>query len=143
MIHINSNTTIPDNEIQFTASTSSGPGGQHVNRTNTKVTLLFDLEQSASLSSQQKDKIRRALGNRINNDGVLSISSQVYKSQYSNKKNVLEKFEYLLRYALKPHKKRKYTRVPQSEKRKRLQNKKQRSDKKKMRNVDWQNMRDI
>ncbi|MDZ7722503.1 MAG: alternative ribosome rescue aminoacyl-tRNA hydrolase ArfB [candidate division KSB1 bacterium] len=143
MIHINSNTAIPENELNFTASTSSGPGGQHVNRTNTKVTLLFDLENSQSLTRQQKDKIHRSLANRINNDGMLSISSQEYKSQYSNKKNALEKFEYLLRQVLKPHKKRKHTRVPRSEKRKRLQNKKHRGEKKKLRHVDWKNMRDV
>lgn len=143
MIYINSHTAIPESELLFKASTSSGPGGQHVNRKNTKVILIFDLENSDSLSKEQKNKIKNVLGNRINNDGFLILSSQEYKSQYANKKIALERFENLLREALKPHKKRKHTRVPRSEKQRRLNNKRSRSEKKKMRKIDWKNLRNL
>ena len=142
MLYIDSNMIIPDDEISFSASTSSGPGGQHVNRTHTKVVLTFDIENSKILSNAQKDRIKHVLRNRISKDGVLSVSSQVYKSQYANKKNALERLQLLLREALTPQKRRKPTNVPFSERQKRLKNKRHRSEKKKLRKTDWNNLRD-
>ena len=64
---------IATDELRFTASTASGPGGQHVNKVSTRVTLLFDLDGSPSLSAMQKARIRETLSGRIGKDGVLRV----------------------------------------------------------------------
>ncbi|WP_432738543.1 alternative ribosome rescue aminoacyl-tRNA hydrolase ArfB [Maridesulfovibrio sp. FT414] len=133
MISITSTLSIPENEINFITSRSSGPGGQHVNTTSSRVTLIFDLDGSASLTEEQKTIIRSRLGNRINSKGELLLSCDEHRSQFRNKEEVLLRFRQLLSEALRPIKQRRATRVPLSAKRKRLESKKQRSDVKKSR----------
>ncbi len=138
MIEINTGTKIPDSELYYTAEPSSGPGGQHANRAHSRVTLHFDVNNSLSLSDQQKEKIKKRLGNKISKDGILSISSQRHRSQYANKREVSEKLQSILAEALKQRRKRKSTRIPEAQKRKRLQEKRRRSEIKKYRKkVDY------
>ncbi|MBD3180458.1 MAG: aminoacyl-tRNA hydrolase [Candidatus Latescibacteria bacterium] len=133
MIRINSKLSIPNNEISFRFSGASKPGGQHVNRSNTRATLLFDIESSGALSESQKSRIREKLGDRINREGVLSISSQQFRSQRRNRVDAMKRFAGLIRKALERSPGRKPTRKTRSSERKRLERKKRRGRKKKLR----------
>jgi len=125
--------TIPAEEISFTASRSSGPGGQHVNVTESRVTLWFDLDASPSLSESQKAKLRERLAGRIGKDGKLRLSVQSDRSQHRNKDAALELFAALLAAALTPRKKRRPTRPTKASKERRLDAKRRRSAVKKER----------
>lgn len=133
MIRINDRIAIPWSEIEFTASRSSGPGGQHVNTTDSRVTLLFDLAASQSLTQLEKMVVTGKLRRRIDKRGVLRVSSQTFRSQKSNKDSAVERFVELLRWALTPVTPRKDTAVPKSAKRKRLERKRHTADRKRQR----------
>jgi len=133
MIRINHSVVIPYDEIRFVTSRSSGPGGQHVNTTDSRVTLLFDVDSSPSLTELQKVVIKGKLRRRIDKEGVLSVSSQQFRSQKTNKDSAIERFVELMRWALEPVRPRKETSVPKSAKRKRLERKNITADKKRQR----------
>ncbi|MDH3770258.1 MAG: aminoacyl-tRNA hydrolase, partial [Nitrospirota bacterium] len=84
-IVINASTSIPDAEIQFSAARSTGPGGQNVNKVNSRVILEFDLIRSTALTSYQKRRITASLGNRINQQGILRMQTQRHRSQAVNR----------------------------------------------------------
>jgi len=129
---------IPLAEITFTTARSSGPGGQHVNKTETKVTLLFDLAGSTTLDEDQKALLRQHLATRISKRGELRVSSQRHRSQKANREATLERFTDLLRDALTPRPPRKATRVPKKAKRQRLEEKRRTAEKKRARRgSDW------
>lgn len=133
MLRITDTVIIPYEELRFTTSRSSGPGGQHVNTTETRVSLLFDVDRSASLTQLQKVAVKGKLRRRIDKRGVLSVHSQKFRSQKSNKDSAIERFVELMQWALKPVTQRKDTRVPKSAKRKRLERKKRTSQRKQWR----------
>ncbi|MDE1038267.1 MAG: alternative ribosome rescue aminoacyl-tRNA hydrolase ArfB [Phycisphaerales bacterium] len=133
MIRITNTLSIPLREIRFVYGTSTGPGGQHVNRVATKATLLFDLNQATTLTNSHRRRLDIALATRINKEGVLRVSSSKYRSQKANRDAATERFVELLNIALTPAKKRKSTRVSRSQKKKRLEHKKKRSETKKLR----------
>ena len=118
---------IPAEEVTFTASRSSGPGGQHVNVTESRVTLWFDLEASPSLSESQKARIRERLAGRIGKDGRLRLSVQSARSQHQNKAAALELFAALLAQALTPRKARRPARPTKASQERRLDAKRRRS----------------
>ncbi len=120
-------------ECKFTAQRSSGPGGQNVNKVNTKVELRFPVVDSALLTEVEKDKILLKLANRINDDGVLVLSSGESRSQLKNKELVVKKFYRLLDFALKEQKHRIPIRLPASLRRKRMEEKRRRAEKKNLR----------
>lgn len=120
-------------ELKFRTSRSSGPGGQSVNKVSTKVELLFNVQNSQFLFLTQKEIIAEKLKNRINNEGILYLTSDETRSQLSNKELVIERFFVLLEEALKPIKKRRPTKPSRSSKEKRLKTKKIISDKKDLR----------
>lgn len=122
--------SIPLSEISFHFSRSSGPGGQHVNRTESRVELRFDVAQSASLNARQKQTLLRKLKTYLDNDGVIHLFVDTHRSQFQNKQEALDKFQSLLTQALKPEKKRRPTKPTRSSQEKRLQKKKERSQKK-------------
>ncbi|MHC1791005.1 alternative ribosome rescue aminoacyl-tRNA hydrolase ArfB [Solidesulfovibrio sp.] len=132
---ITSRVAIPLAEISFIAARSGGPGGQHVNTTSTKVTLLFDLGASPSLTEYDKARIREALEGRIGKDGVLRVVSQSTRSQFANREIALERFAVLLRAALTPVAPRKKTRVSLAAKRRRVDDKKRQGARKQERRV--------
>ncbi|WP_018124448.1 alternative ribosome rescue aminoacyl-tRNA hydrolase ArfB [Desulfovibrio oxyclinae] len=132
-IRINDRLIIPEAELRFTFSRSSGPGGQHVNTADTRVTLLFDVEGSPTLSQWQKDRLMRALASRIGKDGMLRISSDSERSQKRNREDAVRRFAQLLRDALKKRKARRPTRPTRSSVRRRIQGKKHRGAIKKAR----------
>ncbi len=120
-------------ELKYTASKSSGSGGQNVNKVNTKVELRFNILQSDVLSESQKAKLLDKLKNRINSKQELIIVSEKERSQLKNKQLVTERFLLLLRMALTKQKIRKPTKPLQSSNEKRLRIKKVQSEKKNLR----------
>ncbi len=123
-------------EFTFTSSRSSGPGGQNVNKLNTKVTLSFDVMSSNLLNDKEKELIMTKLANKINAQGILKISSQSERTQLANKERCIEKFYRQIKKSLKLKKKRKKTKPSQASIQKRLDDKKNQSDKKKSRKLD-------
>lgn len=111
-------------ELVFSASRSSGPGGQHVNKVSTKIELRFDIPSSRILLEEEKAMVMDKLAKRLTKDGVLVLISQSERSQFDNKTRVIERFYRLLEIALTPPKKRTPTRPTQASKRKRLETKK-------------------
>ena len=127
MIKINERTVIPEDELIFKASRSSGPGGQNVNKVNTRVTVLFDVANSKYLSGEQKQRILNHLATRASKEGVLRIISQKHRTQKGNRAAAVERLEELLKEALEVKPVRKKTKIPYQEKQRRLEEKKQRS----------------
>ena len=130
-LHIIGNIFIPANELNIQVSTSGGPGGQHVNKTSTKVTLRWNLLSSTALNEEQQRRIAERLQSRLTTRGDLLVQADDTRSQRSNLDKARERLAELLREALFVHKKRKKTRIPKSVKRRRLDKKKQRSQTKK------------
>lgn len=124
---------IPQNEIIFSASRSGGPGGQNVNKVNTKVELRFHVRNSFHLRDTEKEKILVRLKNRINSEGELLITSQSERTQFMNKKKAEEKFFKLLASALTEKPKRKSSSPTSASIKERLKKKKFRSTIKKLR----------
>lgn len=124
---------IPSNEMVFTASRSSGPGGQNINKVNTKVELRFNINKSMVLTKNEKLLLFERLKKKINTDGVLIVVSQSERTQLMNKKKAKEKFLNLLSKALKENSQRISTKPSKASKKKRLDAKKKRSSTKKLR----------
>ena len=133
MIQIRPDLQIPLRELRFTTSRSSGPGGQNVNKVESRVTLHFDLDRAASLSDSQRDRIRARLATRINSDDTLQLSSQEHRTQAANKEAVLRRFEELLREALKPVRRRIPTKKSKATVARRLAAKRRQSQQKSLR----------
>ena len=123
-----------ENGFVFSAARSSGPGGQNVNKVNTRIELRFDVPSSQFFSEDEKKMILEKLKNRINNKGELIISSQSERTQGMNKTKAAEKFYELVAKALTIKKKRKPTGPTAASRLKRFENKKHRSQIKKLRN---------
>ena len=117
-----------ETELTFSASRSGGPGGQNVNKVNTKIELRFHVQNSALLSEEEKQRIEQKLANRINSEGELLIVSQTERSQLKNKEESIERFYELLTKALQPVKKRKATKPTKASVEARIKQKKQKSE---------------
>jgi ribosome-associated protein len=126
-----------EEECIFTASRSSGPGGQNVNKVSTRVELRFSILKSSRLSPAEKQLIFDTLKNRINSESELLIVSQSERSQLKNKEKVIDIFYNLLVSSLKVNKKRVTTSPSASSKAKRLEAKRIRSLIKRSRGSSW------
>ena len=120
-------------ELAFTTSRSSGPGGQNVNKVNSKVTLRWDIRESTLLSTAEKELLLQKLSSRLTTGGMLLIIAQDKRSQLQNRDEALAKLNQLLKQALIKKKKRKATKPSKSSVQSRLKSKKKHSDKKKWR----------
>ena len=130
--------SIPEGELVCKASRSSGPGGQNVNKLNTRVTVLFHVAGSLSLSEEQKRQVASRLAGRIDKEGVLHVASQKHRSQEANRRAAVERLQELVREALAPVPVRRKTRVPIAARERRLKEKRQRSGRKQQRmGRDW------
>jgi ribosome-associated protein len=118
---------IPQSELVFKASRSSGPGGQNVNKLNTKVAIAVDIENCSFLNDEQKQIILKKLAARTTKDGRLIVESQKFRTQKANRDYAVEKLTILLETALKKPKTRRPTRPTRTAVEKRLQSKKTRS----------------
>jgi ribosome-associated protein len=121
------------NELEFATSRSSGPGGQNVNKVNTKVTLRWNIQKSTHLTVEEKELLQQKLASRLTTDGTLLIIAQDKRSQLQNKEEALLKLEKMLKQAFAKRKKRKPSKPSKSSVQNRLDKKKKHSDKKKWR----------
>jgi ribosome-associated protein len=120
-------------EMIFSASRSSGAGGQHVNKVSSRIELRYSIVKSNWLTEEEKLLIQKKLNNRINSEGELIITAQDHRSQVKNKELAIDKFFHLLSMALKQPKKRLATRPSKASKIKRLESKRMHAQKKKLR----------
>ena len=132
-MRINDELDIPDSELIFEASRGGGPGGQHVNTSATRVHLRFNVVASPSLDPAQKERILEYHRSRISKAGVLIVSNHGERSQLANRRRAELRLAELLREALHEDPERVPTRTPRAVHRRRLQNKKRRSNVKKLR----------
>jgi ribosome-associated protein len=119
---------IPPDELEFTFSTSSGPGGQHVNKSETRVNLTWNVRESKVLGPRQRERILAGLSNRIDSSGRVHLSSSRFRSQWRNREDVIRRLQELVADALRPSKARVKTRPSATSREKRLRDKRRRSE---------------
>ncbi len=127
-IRVNRNVTIPSDELSFTFMPSGGPGGQHANRSSTKVVLEWNVVTSRALGPRQKQKVQAALRSRIDSAGIIRLASDRHRSQLRNREDAAARLGELLSRALKPVKTRTPTAPTASSRDRRIKAKKRRSD---------------
>jgi len=127
MIKITDDIIISEDELIFKASRSGGPGGQNVNKVSTRITLLFDVANCNSFSDAQKQQILAHLTGRVDKAGVIRVVCQKFRTQKTNRKAAVERLRQLLLEGLKVPPMRIKTEIPYTAKRKRLEEKRQRS----------------
>jgi ribosome-associated protein len=124
---------IPEKEVEFEFARSSGPGGQNVNRRETKVIAHWNIGASQSFNEEKKKKIRETLGKRVNEKDELVVRVQEERSQHQNRQIAIERLNNLVNSALIPQKERIPTKPTKASVERRLEEKKKRGKKKKMR----------
>lgn len=134
-LRVSRSLTIPARELELTFTTSGGPGGQHANRSSTRVILGWNVAESRALGDRQRQRIRTHLRRRIDNSGTLRVASDRYRSQLRNREDAMARLAGLVADALRPTKKRVATAPTKGSKERRLQQKKRRSQIKKARRL--------
>lgn len=127
MLKITGCISIDESQLECSFSRSGGPGGQNVNKLNTRATVFFNLAGCKAFSEPQKKRILRKLSTRASKDGVIRVVCQKHRSQKANRQTAIERLIALLQQALKTKPIRKKTGVPAWAKEKRLEEKKKRS----------------
>lgn len=127
-LRIDDGLSLPRNELVYRASRSSGPGGQHVNKVSTRVTLEFDVAASPSLDEAQRRRLLGRLASRINRAGVMRVHCGRHRSQAANRAEVTERFAALLAEALRRRRPRRRTRPTAASRKRRLSQKRRRSE---------------
>ncbi len=134
---INSHLIIPAGELQAVFARSGGPGGQNVNKVNSKATLSWDVNSSSVLFSKARERLVAIAANRIADDGFLRITSQVHREQSRNLQACRELLKQLILQALVPVIERRPTRPTKGSQRRRLENKKIVGKRKQNRSSNW------
>lgn len=111
-------------ELKFKAVRSSGAGGQHVNKVSSKIELIFDLQNSVELSSEEKELLSKNLKPKLTKDNILLLNCDESRSQHKNKEIVIKRFLEMISNGLKVPKKRKTSKPTKSSIQKRLEKKK-------------------
>jgi ribosome-associated protein len=124
---ITSHLRLPLSELEYHASRSGGPGGQHVNTSSTRVEVLWDVAASPTLSEDQRARILRRLASRLDSSGRLRLVSSGSRSQLRNREEVTERLREMVAEALHVPKRRKPTRPTQASRAARLERKRRRS----------------
>lgn len=127
---INARVTIPGDELEYTASRASGPGGQHVNTADTRIQVRWNVAESRALGPVQRQRVLRALASRLTAAGEIVLASGAHRSQRRNREEVTRRLARLVREALVPPKPRRRTRPTAASRRKRLEDKRRRGQKK-------------
>src|SRR5215467_8561456 len=128
--------SVPRSELEYRASRSSGPGGQHVNTTSTRIELLWNLDESRVLSDEQRARLRTRLASRLDSTGSVRVVASARRSQQQNKQAADERLAALVRHALHVPKRRRPTKRPKAANEKRLSQKKRRGELKRDRRSD-------
>jgi ribosome-associated protein len=137
LIPINDHLALPEAELQFRFSTGGGPGGQHVNKTATRVTLLFDVANSPSLDEDTRARLLNRLASRLDRRGLLHIDVHESRSQWQNRATAIARFQSLVAEALVDNPERRPTRPSRRARQERLEEKRRRGDVKKDRQRRW------
>lgn len=137
LITINETLSLPGAELVFRFTTGGGPGGQHVNKTATRVTLLFDVVHSPSLDEESRARILDRLSSRIDRHGLLHINVHGSRSQWQNRNEAIARLQLLLADALTEKAERRPTRPSRRSRETRLVQKRQRSEIKRNRRRHW------
>lgn len=124
--------SIPEDELEFKAIRSSGPGGQHVNKASTAIQLRFD-SQNSSLPDLVKERLLKLSDRRINSAGVIIITAKRFRNQEANRQEAVQRLERIIEKASFTQKKRRPTRPTRASVKKRLDSKTKRSVKKQLR----------
>lgn len=132
-VRVTRSVTIPDSELEFRYVRSGGPGGQHANKTSTKVELTWDVGESSALGPRQRARLLENLGSRLEPSGVLRLRSDRHRSQLRNKEEVIERLISVVEQGLRVPKSRVATGPTRKAKQKRLDQKRRRSDVKRAR----------
>jgi ribosome-associated protein len=127
---VNGRIRIPTAEIRFVYSRSGGPGGQNVNKVNSRVQLRWAFENSTALPADVRERFAKRYHRQISADGDLCLTSQRFRDQSRNVDDVLEKLASMIRDVATPPKKRIATKVSKGQKQRRLENKRRQSEKK-------------
>ena len=125
--------TIPQSELDYRASRSSGPGGQHVNTSSTRIEVWWDVANSPSLTPEQRTQLLERLRPRLDSNGRLRLVSSGSRSQLRNREDVTERLRSVVAAALAVRKKRKATRPSRAAKTARLEAKRRRASTKQRR----------
>ncbi len=133
MLQVNDTIRIDERYIAISYVRSRGPGGQNVNKLNTRAQLVFDLKECTDLTSAVKERLKQLAGRRMTADGRLILQSDRYRHQGRNRQECLDRLRRLIRKALQPPKRRIPTKPSRAAKEKRLADKKHRSKVKNLR----------
>ena len=132
-LYIKNGIEIPAHELEITASRSGGAGGQHVNKTETKITVRWNVKNTTALNEIQRERVLKNLENKLTKESEIVVHNSESRSRQQNKENALKILAKTISKALHVPKKRMKTKVPKKEKEKRLQEKKHKGEIKKMR----------
>jgi ribosome-associated protein len=133
MLRVTGSIAIDESELDVEFIRSSGPGGQHVNRTASAVKLRFDAKRSPSLPDEVKERLAREAGSRMTGEGVVIIHARRYRSQHRNRQDAMDRLVALVRKAAAKPATRRRTRPGAAAKRRRVEEKRRRGQVKKLR----------